>query len=243
MSRRNRAFVSHEYGPPQPVDRLKFAVVNDEQRVVSTVWTVFPAHNPKRPDIYLTASGFHSSTKFSIHRDTLNHSFLAEAHAGLVERGVVAQGSRHQQQIAIPRLPWHGLTLRFVPELLSKKGHSADEYKGTIVALPVPPDGRVLEIGLLLAEGTALKVSGAQAAIGQVVSGGRALVVVLAFREHDAELHKADIMRLISRTRVPDHVARNIDPDMDLVMMLYGEESGFMTVTEVHNVRFKPPAT
>lgn len=242
MSRRKRSFIWHPYGPSQPVEKLKFAVVNEDHRLVSAVWTVFPAHNAQRPDIYVTASGFSSTAKFSFHRDVLNHSFLSHAHQGLVEQGIVAPGSRHTQCVEIPSLPFHGLTLRLVPEFLRKEGHSPDPHKGTIVALPIPPKGTVLEIGFFLAEGTEINIEGAQAAIGHVVSGGRALVVVLALRELDADAYKADIDGLIKRIPITPDMSARVEPTNDLAMMLYGqEEAGFLTVTEVHNVRYRPP--
>lgn len=235
MARPNRAFICHPNGPSQPVEKLKFAVVNAEERIVSAVWTIFPAHNASKPDIYVTASGFASTAKFSFHRDILSHSILSQAHEDLVAQRVVKSGSRHTQQVDIPSLPFHGLTLRLVPEFLSKKGHPPDPHRGTIVALP----RTVLEIGFILAEGASINIKGAQRVIGQVVSGGRALVVVLAFRELDAEAHKADIESLINRIPVPPNVAARVEPEDDLAMMLYGQEKGFLTVTEVHNVKFR----
>ena len=89
MSRPPRAFIMHPYGPSQPVKKLKFAVVNDDNLIVSAVWTVFPAHNPARPDIYVSASGMGSAAKFSFHGDVLNHSILNEAYERLVARGRV----------------------------------------------------------------------------------------------------------------------------------------------------------
>lgn len=236
-----RAFISHENGPSQPVEKLKFAVVNDDNELVSSVWTVFPAHTPSKPDIYVTSSGVGTSAKFSFHKNVLNHSILDNAFERLVERGIVNTPSRHQQHLPIPALPWHGLTLRLVPEFLRKTGHSADKHNGTIVALPMPPTGTVMEIGFILAEGEGLNVQGAHAVIGQVVSGGRALVVVMALRKLDADVHKAEIDKLIASVAVPAGAKIDIDENMDLAAMLYGEEQGFLTVTEVHNLRYRPP--
>lgn len=223
--KRPRAFIAALCGPPQPVDKLKFAVVNDAGKIVSAVWTVFPAHNPKKPDIYVTASGLSSSAKFSFHRNILRHSFLSQAHPNLVAQGIVPEGSRHQQELPIPGLPWHGLTLRLVPDFLRKEGHSSDDYRGTIVALPVPKEGTVLEVGFILAEGSALNVRGAQAIIGEVGTGGRALVIALSFRPLDAEAHKAEINKLIAHVPIPQDKAPSLEAAKDdLAMMLYGEE-------------------
>jgi methylglyoxal synthase len=242
MARPPRSFISPPVGPPQPVDTLKFAVVDDQNKLVSAVWTVAPSTNPKKQDIYVAASGVGTSAKFSFHKDVLNHSILNEVFGKLVETGVVNTPSRHQQSLSISSLPWHGLTVRMVPELLRKTGHSADGHNGTIVALPKPREGTVLEIGFILAEGPGLNIQGAQAAIGQVVSGGSALVVVFAFRPLDSKAHKADIERAIASIHLPDHVVGDLDTDTEMAAMLYGEEQGFMTVTEVHNVRYRRDA-
>lgn len=236
-----RALIHFDDGrPDQPVDQLRFAVVNEERSaILSAVWKVAPSSNRKKPDIYVTATGLQGSAKFSFHRDVLNHSVLSEAHGELVARGVVPPGSRHWQRLPIPSLPWHGLTVRLVPGLLSKKGHPLDEYKGTIVALPPPPDGRVLEIGFLLAEGEALNVSGAQFCIGQVGSGGRALLVVGRFAEHDTEKLVREMKELVLRMPIPDAAAQRANPDDEYAMHLFGIDGGAMTVTEVHNVRFR----
>ncbi len=241
MTRSARAFIAHPYGPSQPVQNLKFAVVDTENMLVSAVWTIFPAHNASKPDIYVTASGIGSTAKFSFHKDVLNHSILPNVYDVLVQRGVVNTPSRHQQRLPIPALPWHGLTVRLVPEFLRKKGHSADHHNGTIVALPIPPTGMVLEVGFILAEGKGLNVQGAQAVIGHVVSGGRALAIVMACRELDTEAHQAEITRLIASVPPLAGVNAEIDPSADLAAMLYGEEQGFLTVTEVHNLRYRPP--
>lgn len=234
-----RAFISYENRPSQPVKNLKFAVVNDDNELVSSVWTVFPAHNPSKPDIYVKSSGVGTSAKFSFHKNDLNHSILDDAYKLLVQRGIVNTLTRHQQSVPIPALPWHGLTLRLVPEFLRKNGHSADNHKGTIVALPIPPAGTVMEIGFILAEGVGLYVEGVDAVIGQVVSGGRSLLVVMALRKLDADAHTAEIDRLIASIRVPTGAKIEIDQNIDLAAMLYGEEQGFLTVTEVHNVRYR----
>ena len=238
-----RAFIHLEDEPAQPVDKLRFAVVNEERSaVLSAVWTVSPSTNQQKSDFYVTATGFQGSAKFSFHRDILNHSVLTEAHSDLIDRGVLQPGSRHWQQLPIPGLPWHGLTVRLAPGLLSKKGHSLDQFEGTIVALPPPREGRVLEVGFLLAEGEGLNINGAQFCIGQVVSGGRALVIAGRYAEHDTDKLVREMKELVLRTPIPSHVAEEASPDTEYAMHLFGIDGGAMTVTEVHNVRLVPPA-
>lgn len=241
MAKPHRAFIDlQEGGRVQPVKTLKFAVINDEQRIISAVWSVFPSHNPTNPDIYVTATGFQGKAKFSFHRDILNHSWNADAYPQLVEAGIAPGSSRHTQQLPIPGLPWHGLTLRFVPEVLAKKGHSPEDYgDGTIVALPPIREGMVLEIGFILAEGDGLNIRGAQAALGQVVSGGRALVVVMRFAEHDTAAFKQHIDELLTRISIPDNTQERFDEGADYAIHLFGQDGAALTVTEVHNVKFK----
>ncbi len=236
MKKQPRSFISHPHGPPKPVDKLRFAVVDKDDRVVSSVWTVFPSHNPHKLDVYVTASGFRGSAKYSFHEDVLNHSFLAEAHAGLLRRGVVPAGSRHQTQLSIPALPWCGLKVRFAPELMRKEGHSADDYNGTIVALPVPRTGHILEIVFILAVGRELHVKGAQFAIGEVGSGGRALAIVGRYIQHDQNAFLEDVRGLVARAQVPPEVAKTF-PAEDLAMHVWGVDDGILVVTEVHNLR------
>jgi hypothetical protein len=240
MAKKYRAFIDlQEEGRVQPVKTLKFAVINDEQLITSAVWSVFPSHNPTKPDIYVTASGFQGNAKFSFHRDILNYSWNSDAFARLVEAGIASAGSRHTQQLPIAELPWHGLTLRLVPELLSKKGHAPEDYgDGTIIALPPIREGMVLEIGFLLAEGFGLNVRGAQAVLGQVVSGGRALVVVLRFVEHDAVAFKQQINDALKRITIPDSALERLNETDDYAMHLFGQDGGALTVAEVHNVKF-----
>jgi hypothetical protein len=142
--------------------------------------------------------------------------------------------------LSIPSLPWHGLTLRLVPGLLSKKGHSVDEYQGTIVALPAPAEGRVLEVGFILAEGPGIAIDGAHFAIGQVVSGGRALVAVARYAPHDTAKIAQEAKDLVKQVPVPAKAAERADPGDEYAMHLFGMDAGVMTVTEVHNVRYKP---
>jgi hypothetical protein len=236
-----RSFIHHPYGPPLPVDRLKFAVVNDDNRIISAVWSVFPHSNPRKPDFFVTATGFQGNAKFSFHKDVLNQSWLSEAHERLVSDGVVPPGSRHQQQLPIPGLPWHGLTVRFVQNLLSKRGHSADDFDGTIFALPAPRPGQVLQVGFFLATGSWLEVKGAQFSIGEVGGGGRSLAVLGSYVEQDNDAAKERLKDLLARQPVPDHVLAKVSPDDDLAMHLCGIENGAMVVTEAHNVRFVPP--
>lgn len=240
MAKPHRAFIDlQEAGGVQPVKTLKFAVINDQERIISAVWSVFPSHNPAKPDIYVTATGFQGNAKFSFHRDILNQSWNADAYPGLVDAGIVPPGSRHTQQVPIPRLPWHGLTLRLVPEFLAKKGHSPDDFgEGTIVALPTIPQGRALEIGFILAEGNGLNIRGAQAVLGQVVSGGRALVVVLRFVEHDAVTFTGEIEGMLKRIAVPHDRLDHHDETANYAMHLFGRDGDVLTVTEIHNVQF-----
>jgi hypothetical protein len=238
----DRCFVHHHYGPPQPVDQLRFAIVNDELRIVSAVWSMFPHSNRHKCDAFVAAHWSRGSTKFSFHTDVLNHSLLAEAHHRLVAEGIVPAGSRHHQQLPIPGLPWHGLTIRFPENLLSKKGTSPDEFDGTIVALPPPRPGHVLDVGFILATGRGLNVNGAQFVIGEVSTGGRSLVAVGRYTAQDVEASKAELNAKLASVPVPDHVKGKVTPEDDLVMHLYGEENGAMVVTEAHNVRFLPQA-
>jgi len=237
-----RCFIHHPYGPPQPTDQLRFAVVNEEHRITSAVWSMFPHSNPKRPDVFVTATGFQGSAKFSFHADVLNYSFLFEAHPRLVAEGVVPAGSRHQQQLPIPHLPWHGLTVRLAENLLSKKGHPPDEYDGTIVALAPPRPGHVLEIGFVLATGPAINVTGAQFAIGEVGSAGRSLVAVGRYSAQDTDGAKHELNAKLASQPIPAHVLAKLSPDEQYAMHLYGIDNGAMVVTEAHNIRFVPPA-
>jgi hypothetical protein len=236
-----RCFMHHPYGPPQPTDRLRIAVVNDEGLIVSAVWSVFPHSNPHKSDVYVTATGLRSASKFSFHSDVLNHSFLSEAYQKLVEEGVVPPGSRHQQTLNIPGLPWHGLTVRFQENLLRKRGHSPDDYNGTIVALPPPRSGHVLQVGFILANGPAIQVKGAQFSIGEVGSGGRSLIAVGKYLEQDIEATKQQYNAMLAAMPVPDHVRDRIDPEDELGMHFFGIEEGAMIVTEAHNGRLIHP--
>lgn len=237
-----RSFIHNDEGSDQPIDKLRLAVVSEEQNaILSAVWTVCPSSNPKKPDFYVTATGFQGAAKFSFHRDILNYSILSEAYENLVEQGVVEAGpSRHQHQLTIPELPWHGLTLRMAEGLLRKKGHSLDKFDGTIVALPPPRKGLILEIGFILAEGDGLNVNGAQFCIGQLTSGGRALVVVGRYAQHDTKKFMDEINDVVARARVPRKAAARASSKEDYAMHLFGIDAGAIVVTEVHNVRYTP---
>ena len=243
MAKKHRAFIDlQEGGRVQPVKTLKFAVIDDRERITSAVWSVFPSHNPAKPDIYVTATGLQGNAKFSFHRNVLNQSWNSDAFPRLVEAGIVQPSSRHTKQISIPQLPWHGLTLRLVPEVLGKKGRPPSDYgDGTIVALPPIRDGLALEIGFILAEGDGLNVHGAQAVLGQVVSGGRALVVVMRFVEHDAAAFKREISDMLKRIAVPTHRLNDYDEEADYAMHAFGQDGDVLTVTEIHNLKFKRP--
>jgi hypothetical protein len=236
----HRCFIHHPYGPPQPVDQLRFAVVNDDHRIISAVWSMFPHSNMRRCDAFVTAHWSRGSQKFSFHADVLNHSWLHEAHPKLVAEGIAPAGSRHQQQLTIPGLPWHGLTLRFPENLLSKKGEAPDDFDGTIVALPPPRPGHVLDIGFILATGRGLNINGAQFAIGEVSTGGRSLLAVGRYVAQDIEASKAELNTMLARLPVSDHLQAKVGPDDQLVMHLHGMENGVMVVTEAHNVRMVP---
>lgn len=242
MPKAPRSFIYNDEGPPQAVDKLRFAVVDRERNsILSAVWTAAPSSNPKKPDFYVTATGFQGAAKFSFHRNILNHSVLSEAHDKLIESGVVEAGSRHWQQLPIAALPWHGLTVRLASEALAKKGRSPDEFDGTIVALPPPRGGLILEVGFILAEGKGLNVNGAQFCVGQLTSGGRALVVVGRYAEHDTEKFNKEIAELLARTRLPDRAAARANKDGDYAMHLFGIDGGALVVTEIHNLRYTPP--
>jgi len=225
------------------VDKLRFAITDEAGLAYSALWTVAPGTNRRKPDVYVTAWGFQGAAKFSFHADVLNHSWLAEAHPGLIERGVVPAGApRRQAQVPIGPLPWHGLTVRIPFETLAKKGQSLEHVKGSVVALPPPKEGMALEIGFFLAVGDALEINGAQFGIGQVASGGRALVVVGAYRPFEGAAFKQALKATLERTAVPTNVAQSVGPEDNLAMHLFGQENGVMIVTEVHNVRFVPPS-
>lgn len=237
-----RCFLHDPHGPPLPTDRVRFAVVNDEGLIVSAVWSMFPHSNPSKPDMFVTATGLQQASKFSFHSDVLNHSILAEAHHKLIEEGVIAAGSRHQQSLKIRSLPWHGLTVRFQENLLRKKGHSPDEYRGTIVALPPPRPGHVLQVGFILGTGPTLTVNGAHFSIGEVGAGGRSLVAVGKYIEQDVDATKQQYNALLATMPVPDHVRNKVGPEEELGMHLFGIEGGAIIVTEAHNGRIIDPA-
>lgn len=244
MAREKRAFMSHEYGPPSPQKSLKFAVLDQEERAISSVWTVFPAHNPNKPDCYVTSSGLQNSMKFSFHEDVLQHSILGQSHSQLVEAGLAPQASRHMLRQVIPGLPWHGLTIHLYPELLRKTGIPLDELNGNILALPRPQKGTVLEVAFVLTTGNELTVQGAQFMIGQANSRDRKLVVVGRYRAIEEDRVLEDARNALSKIPMPETLPDDVRNGKPISCNIYGlDEAGFMTVTEIHNVIYRPPLT
>ena len=241
MKARPRGIAYVPVGPPRPVKSLKFGVITREGLALSGIWTVSPHSNRRKPDVFVTATGLQGVSKFSFHKNILNHSWLSEEHHRLVDEGVVAAGSRHWQQIEIGPLPWHGLTVRFVDGMLRKSGQSLDHIDGDIIALEPPSEGQVLDVGFILAEGLGLEVKQAQFGIGEIGGGGRALVVVGRYSSQDTQAQKELYKKHFTKIGLPVHVQNRLEPKDDLAALLFGEESGAMIVTEVHNLKYDPP--
>lgn len=219
---------------------IKFAVVDEEGLAYSSVWSVTPHSNRNRTDVFVASSGLKGATKFSFHQNVLHHSWLSEKHKELVEEGIAPAGERHWAKIPISSLPWHGMTVRFVDNLLRKTGKAFDGIKGTIVALPKPNPGVVLDVGFILATGPGIEIKGAQFAIGEVGGGGRSLVVVGRYSPQSTNEQKEELRRLVALQPVPNRVVERLSAVDDLAMMMFGEENGAIIVTEVHNVRYTP---
>lgn len=238
---RPRCFIHAKYGPPQPVDTLRFVLVNPDKNAVSALWSVIPHTNRGKQDIFVTMTGLKGYGKFSFHKDVLNNSWLSEARDKLISNDIIDGASRIMQSVPIGPLPWHGMTVRFSQALLRIDGYSLDDVDGTVIAIEAPSDGQVLEIGFVLAAGGAVSVKGAEFSIGEVGSAGRTLLLVGRYVERDVVAEKKALNDKFAGTPVPQKVADKIEPNANLAMHLFGEENGAIVVTEVHNVKYTTP--
>ena len=235
-----RCFVQFPNGDKAAVDKLRLAILDDDERLVTSLWTVWPANNPSKPDFYATVSGMHASHKFSFHRDVVNNSFLHEAHGKLIEQGTVPAGnSRHMIAAKIPDLPWFALRASFAEASLSKRGRELPKRKGKpVIALPRPKPGRLLEIGFLLTEHDEITINEIDFIVGHLTSGGRNLIIVGREIEHDATEFLRSVDEKLKRISATDEQLAGSDQETDFSMLFFGTgEQGEMTVTEVHNVR------
>lgn len=242
MAKAPRAFLSRANGVKAPVDKIRFAIADSDGGLLTSLWTVWAAHNASKPDFYATVSGMQSSHKFSFHKDILSSSVLFEAFPSLADRGIVPSTSRHFSQKTIPTLPWVGLIIRFphvtlrrTPQPVTRKGYP-------ILALPRPAKGQMLEISFVLSDAAETTVEDIDFAIGHLESGGRTLILVGRTADLDEASFMAKVKNTVAHFHIPKEQLENIDETTDLSSILFGDlDNGGMFATEVHNLRGVPP--
>lgn len=234
-----RCFVHDQSGAMVPVDKLRFGVFNDEDELVSSLWTIFPAHNPEKSDLYATASGLHPFLKFSFHLDVINVSFLAESHKKLIEKGVIPDRSRHIIQVPMGILPWFGVRLRWANRALSRSGRKLDTEVGPVVRIPLPKLDEMLEIGFLITDVDPIKINNIDFAVGSASSGGRSLVVIGKKQKYDPDSFHSYVNNDLNKVKLDKNQIQWMKNEKGASVHLYGTgDDGELTVTEVHNVSY-----
>ncbi|MBD3744989.1 MAG: hypothetical protein IE932_02110 [Sphingopyxis terrae] len=164
-------------------------------------------------------------------------SFLSQVHGRLMDEGIAPKRSRHILQVPFRKLPWFGLRLRWANRVLAKIGRRLDKNTGPVVRIPMPKLGQILEIGFLITDADPIKINNIDFVLGSVKGGGRSLVIIGKFQEHDPEEFFAAVNADLNRVPLGEKQIALMQSEKDASVHLYGTgDDGELTVTEVHNV-------